>query len=40
MIFVVQRRDVVSVPHTGKKIKACRLLDRKTDGKKTTWKIR
>lgn len=40
MILIVQRRCVGSIPHTGKKKKACRLLVKKTDGKKTTWKIR
>ena len=40
MIFIVQRRCVGSIPHTGKKRKACRLLVKKTDRKKTTWKIR
>lgn len=29
-----------SIPHTGKKRKTCRLLVKKTDGKKTTWKTR
>jgi len=31
---------VGSIPHTGKKRKACGLLVKNTDGKKTTWKIR